>query len=58
MTRNSSIYLIKHLTLADMSSYFGKWRFEKKPLLLISNLEFVRESSRHGISLLCSNALR
>lgn len=43
-----------------MSSYFGKWRFEKKPLLisllfgaisflillLISNLEFVRESSR------------
>ena len=41
-----------------MSCYFGKWRFEKKPLLLISNLEFVRESSRHGISLLCSNALR
>lgn len=43
-----------------MSSYFGKWRFEKKPLLisllfgaigflilrLISNLEFVKESSR------------
>lgn len=43
-----------------MSSYFGKWRFKKKPLLisllsgaisflillLISNLEFVRESSR------------
>ena len=41
-----------------MSSNLGKWRFEKKPLLLISNLEFVKESNRHGISLLCSNALR
>ena len=28
-----------------MSSNFGKWRFEKKPLL-ISNLEFVKKSSR------------
>ena len=29
-----------------MSSNFGKWRFEKKPLLMISNLEFVKKSSR------------
>ena len=29
-----------------MSSNFGKWRFEKKPLLMISNLEFIKKSSR------------